>query len=172
LCLTQVILILVLVRSNFFIKKKDKNPPSKKTNVTNTLSRTKYKNSGLTTDLANDFKIKLVELMDKNKLYQNPNLRLKDIAFKMGISVHQTSQIINQKFGQDFNTFVNTYRVAEAIRLFRINENPSIGEVLFEVGFNNKATFNKAFKNYVNMTPTEFIEVLKQQKKIHLFPSS
>ncbi|MBS9463918.1 AraC family transcriptional regulator [Flagellimonas sp. 389] len=120
----------------------------------------------MTADLANDFKVKLVELMEKNKLYQNPNLRLNDIALELGISVHQTSQIINQRFGQDFNTFVNTYRVTEAIRLFRITENPSIGEVLFEVGFNNKATFNKAFKNYVHMTPTEFIEASKHKRKL------
>ncbi|UII76179.1 AraC family transcriptional regulator [Flagellimonas sp. HMM57] len=165
-------MILILIRGNFFIKKKEKNPLSKNTNVTKPLSKTKYKNSGLTTDLANDFKVKLVELMKKNKLYQNPNLRLNDVALKLGISVHQTSQIINQRFGQDFNTFVNTYRVAEAIRLFRINENPSIGEVLFEVGFNNKATFNKAFKNYVNMTPTEFIEASNNKNKVHLFPSN
>ena len=141
LFLTQVILILILVRSDFFSRKKAKNSSSKKINVKNSLSRIKYNNSGLTGDLANDFKIKLIELMDKNKLYQNPNLRLKDVAFKLGISVHQTSQIINQKFGQDFNTFVNTYRVTEAIRLFRINESQSVGEVLFEVGFYNKATF-------------------------------
>ena len=38
------------------------------------------------------------------------------------------------------------------------NSNLKIIEVAYETGFNNKATFNKAFKKETSLTPSEFIK--------------
>ncbi|PKV53170.1 AraC-like DNA-binding protein [Aquimarina sp. MAR_2010_214] len=118
--------------------------------------REKRRNLDLSYGLVNEFKKRLIRLMEEEKPFRNADLKLADLASKLGISTHQTSQIINQKFGQSFNTFINMYRITEAIRIFRCGTCSNFYDILFDVGFNNEETFNKAFKNYTNKTPIEF----------------
>ena len=56
--------------------------------------------------------------------------------------------------------FINSYRIKEAKRLLknRLNEKSTILEILFEVGFNSKAAFNKAFKKKTGLTPSEYMK--------------
>jgi AraC-like DNA-binding protein len=58
---------------------------------------------------------------------------------------------------------VNRYRIEEAKRLLTNPPDKKITvlEVLYEVGFNSKSSFNTLFKKYTGLTPSEF-------KKQHL----
>ena len=78
----------------------------------------------------------------------------------MGTTRHNTSQIINEHFNVNFFELLNRYRINEAINIFRqdVNGNLNIIDVAYEVGYNNKVTFNKAFKKETSVTPSEFIE--------------
>lgn len=116
----------------------------------------KHQKSDLSFNLVNDFKKKLIYLMEEEKPYRDANLKLMDLASKLGISEHQTSQIINQKFGKSFCSFINMYRITEAIKIFKYGTCSNIYDTLFDVGFNNKETFDEAFKNYTLKTPIEF----------------
>jgi len=153
---TDVVLIAILINLNTIQKKRGKASYSNLKKIKGEL-KAKYRNSSLSYDLARDYKKKLIRLMEEQKLYRNASLKLADLASELGISVHHTSQIINQKFGLDFNTYINIYRITEAIRIFRCRSGTNIYDVLFEVGFNNKTTFNKAFKKYTDKTPSQFI---------------
>ncbi len=91
----------------------------------------------------------------KEEGYKNPDLSRDLISKTTGISVHRISEIINIEFKKNFNDWVNDYRIKEAI-LHLIDSKLSIKEIYYEVGFNSKSAFNKAFKKRLHMTPTEY----------------
>ncbi|WP_350286993.1 AraC family transcriptional regulator [uncultured Croceitalea sp.] len=173
---TEVLVAFLIIQQfvNYYILKKLLNGASSvrkrtKKKVLNELrvvhgdsQKSKYCNTGLNTSLANDLKKKLLYVIEEEKVYRKSGLKLKDLAFRLGISTHQTSQLINQKFGNDFNTFINIHRIHEAIKIFRMHDEFSIGEVMYMAGFNSKTTFNKAFKNYTDQTPSEFVANLRE----------
>ena len=58
-----------------------------------------------------------------------------------------------------FYDLVNYFRIMEAIDIFEKDgkRNLNIIDVAYEVGYNNKVTFNKAFKKHVGKTPSAYI---------------
>ena len=119
--------------------------------------RLKFKNSDFQGDLTGNLTKRILHLMEEQKIFRDPDLKLTDMASKLGISAYQNSQIIKQRFGQDFGSFINTYRVTEAIAILRQGDGPDACDVFSKVGFGNEAAFNKAFKDRTDRTPQEFI---------------
>ena len=120
----------------------------------------KYKKSGLTKSLSVELKESLIKLLEEDKIYKNNSLNLNQLSEILGTTRHNTSQIINEHFNVNFFELLNRYRINEAINIFRqdVNGNLNIIDVAYEVGYNNKVTFNKAFKKETSVTPSEFIE--------------
>jgi YesN/AraC family two-component response regulator len=124
-----------------------------------TYNNEKYKTSNLS---KRDSKIifqKLVQLMRSEKYYLKEDLSLSQLADLTEIPYRDLSQIINENADLNFYNFINQYRVDEAKRLLLqiSNNNRTILDICFEVGFNTKATFNAAFKKFTNKTPSQFI---------------
>ncbi|WP_350292576.1 helix-turn-helix domain-containing protein [uncultured Croceitalea sp.] len=117
----------------------------------------KYKKTGLSKIVSQEFKEKLEKLMLEEKPFLDVEIRLDNIAEALGINRHQTSQIINEHFNSSFYDFINAYRVKESKRILKDQKNKiNISEVAFLSGFNNKVSFNIAFKKTTNMTPSEY----------------
>ena len=116
------------------------------------------KNKGETfeTSLLNEFYEKIKKHMENEKPYRDNELRLVHLADQLGYSTHLLSKVINKRAGKNFNHFVNEYRLAEAEKLISENTSARIKSIYFDVGFNNKATFYKAFKNKYQCTPSEY----------------
>ena len=97
-------------------------------------------------------------LLKEKKVYRNPTLSLKDLAVEMGTSARAVSHIINKSLADNFYDLINIYRIKEAQRILKDNRDPkqTVLEVLFEVGFNSKSSFNTQFKKKTGMTPSEF----------------
>ena len=66
--------------------------------------------------------------------------------------------MINETVGQNFFDFVNRYRIEEAKKLLAnpADKKITVLEVLYEVGFNSKSSFNTLFKKHTGLTPSEF----------------
>jgi AraC-like DNA-binding protein len=101
---------------------------------------------------------KIVALLEKEKIYQEPELTIKNMADKIQVPYYQVSQAINDVLNKNFYDLVNGYRVEEAKRLLLHpgNRNYTILSVGFEAGFNSKTTFNTVFKKFTGLTPTEY----------------
>lgn len=127
----------------------------------------KYKKSGLTDGYSEELRSQLQALFEGDKIYRNSNLNLENLSGKLGTTRHNVSQVINEHFEMNFFQFVNKYRIQEAVKMFEeSNYNDlKIINIAYDVGFNNKVTFNKAFKVEMNMTPTRFIDKMKQKQK-------
>lgn len=101
---------------------------------------------------------KIKALLNEEKIYTNPELKLANIADELSLPQHQLSKLINEKFGKSFNDLINEYRVQEFIE--RINKPEfktySIFGIALDVGFNTKSSFNSTFKKITGKTPSEF----------------
>lgn len=118
----------------------------------------KYLGSNLTSDQVEEFKQRLLALMSSEKPFLEPQVSLSDLSEKLSVSAKQLSQVINQSFNKSFFDFINSYRIREAQQILRESkdEKMTVLEVMFEVGFNSKSSFNTAFKKETGQTPTEF----------------
>lgn len=117
----------------------------------------KYEKTGLSEDFSQELKRKLQEIMQEQKPYLDPDVRLDTLAAMLDISRHHASQIINQHFSAHFYDFINKYRIRDAEQLLRDpNSSLSITDVAYQTGFNNRISFYKAFKKYLGMTPSEY----------------
>lgn len=100
--------------------------------------------------------------MKDEKPYLNPDLNLSELADDLKMNRGQLSQVINSGFGQNFNDFVNNYRV-NAIKE-KLNEGShkqlSLLGIAYDCGFNSKATFNRVFKKLTQTSPTEYLSTL------------
>ena len=104
------------------------------------------------------FHHKLVEEMRTNKLFLDNELSLSKLADAVGVSPHQLSRLINSVEEKNFFEFVNYYRVQESMRMLadKSFNKFTIIQIAFDSGFNNKNSFNKAFKNITGITPYEY----------------
>ncbi|MEA1938094.1 MAG: helix-turn-helix transcriptional regulator, partial [Pseudomonadota bacterium] len=98
--------------------------------------------------------LKVRELMDVDKLYQEPAFGRADLAREVGVPEHVISRVVNAAFGKGFRNMLNEYRVVEAQDMLK-NTGETITTIAFEVGFNSLASFNRAFRDIAGMSPSE-----------------
>jgi AraC-like DNA-binding protein len=117
---------------------------------------TKYEKSSLKYDQAKAYAIQLERFMAETKPYLKNELRLQEFADMMKIPAHHVSQVINEHLNTTFFDYINKYRVDEAKRLILTEPKSSLLEIAFKAGFNNKTSFNNAFKKFTSQTPAAF----------------
>lgn len=118
----------------------------------------KYAGSTLTNAEKEQIKLQLLAYMQKEKPFLEPQLTIEELADMLKIKSKTLSQVINECLNQNFFDFINRYRIEEAKRLLTnpADKKITVLEVLYEVGFNSKSSFNTLFKKYTGLTPSEF----------------
>lgn len=116
----------------------------------------KYKNTSISKEEIHSISEKLTQIFNEEKLYKNPNLKLKDVAEKINISSHQLSQFLNNNLKKSFNLFVNEFRIEEAKQLLQTNHQFTLEAIGYEAGFSSKSTFYATFKKISGVTPAQF----------------
>ena len=124
----------------------------------------KYVKSGLTKSLSLELKQHLAHLFEQEKLYRRNDINLDLVAKKLDTTRHNASQIINEHFEKSFHEFVNVYRIREAKELLEKKNDLNIIDIAYEVGYNNKVTFNKAFKKETSLTPSQYLSEIQKKK--------
>jgi AraC-like DNA-binding protein len=125
-------------------------------------------NSRLSPDRVSFILARLKNAMEVEKLYLEPALTVSTVANHVEIPAKQISAVINQAEAKSFNEFVNAYRVEEFKK--RIHDPKfqfmTIVGIALECGFNSQATFQRTFKAFERMSPTEYSNFLKNEKRI------
>lgn len=100
----------------------------------------------------------LQQAMERDKLYLDPSLDIQGLARKVGTNKATLSHVINNCLHQNFATFLNRYRIREAIQLLTDSQYANYKiEVIGEMcGYNNRQVFHAAFKKEMGITPTHF----------------
>ncbi|MBC9909161.1 helix-turn-helix domain-containing protein [Chitinophaga varians] len=96
---------------------------------------------------------KLEKTLHDKKLYQDPNIKLSDVAKEVKITPHQLSQLLNDNLGKSFSTYINEYRIQEACKLITTHTHLTFEAIGYEVGYNSKSTFYAAFRKVKDTTP-------------------
>ena len=99
----------------------------------------------------------LNKLMSEDFAYTNHDLRIADLAASLKVPEYQLRRTINRNLGyQNFNQFVNRYRVEEAARRLVSEPRAPILTIALDVGFRSISSFNTAFRAQYQKTPTDY----------------
>jgi AraC-like DNA-binding protein len=100
----------------------------------------------------------LKQYMTEKEPFLDPSLTIQELANQISIPVRDLSILINHHIDQHFFDFVNEYRIQKAMQILRDQSKNQLTvlEILYEVGFNSKSSFNTSFKKYTNLTPTAY----------------
>ncbi|HOO71555.1 MAG TPA: helix-turn-helix domain-containing protein [Spirochaetota bacterium] len=109
--------------------------------------------SGIETEQVNG---QLMKLMTDEKIYSEEDITLQDLADELSLTIHQLSHLINENYNMNFNNFINSFRVEEAMKMLVEESSRSIISIAHEVGFSSKSAFYAAFARFTGMTPTQY----------------
>ena len=100
----------------------------------------------------------LEKFMIDQKLFLDASLTMYDLSKHLNMPVRELSLLINHDLDQHFFDFVNGYRIRQAMEMLRDPDKKeyTVLEILYDVGFNSKSSFNTAFKKLTRLTPTEY----------------
>jgi AraC-like DNA-binding protein len=88
------------------------------------------------------------------------DISLPEIASEASMGVTAFCNFFKEQFRVTFVEYLNTVRIGHACKLLSMNDR-NIVEVAYECGFNNLANFNRQFKKFKNMTPSEYRKTLE-----------
>ncbi|MBR5905106.1 MAG: AraC family transcriptional regulator [Bacteroidales bacterium] len=92
----------------------------------------------------------------REKLYLSESLQRQDILDRFDISRRTLNDLLAAHAdGQSFTAYINSMRLADAVRLLHEEPGMSLTEIAESVGF-TPATFRDQFKRQFGMTPTEY----------------
>lgn len=109
----------------------------------------------------------LKRAMEDDKVYLDAELNIQKLAVLVGTNKTTLSLVINNYLHQNFATFLNRYRIREAVRLLsdsqmRNHKIEAIGEMC---GYNSRQVFHAAFKREMGITPTHFRRISKSSEQ-------
>jgi AraC-like DNA-binding protein len=114
----------------------------------------KYEKSALDAERANRIARKIEAAMSQDLLYREPDLSLWDLAKHIGVTSHYVSQTLNTHLGKSFFELVNGWRIKDALTQLKTTD-ATILVIAYDVGFNSRSAFYKAFKRETGKTPSD-----------------
>jgi AraC family transcriptional regulator len=85
----------------------------------------------------------------------NHDINLGTLCTRCGISRRHMGRLFTASIGITFRQYLRSVRMAKALKLLAQN-NVSVKEVAFTVGYSTCSAFSRDFKLAYNLTPTEF----------------
>lgn len=124
------------------------------------LAQLQQQKKGLTITEDNLYYKKICTLMEEEKRYRDPEIKLQTLSEEINISANYLSQVINTLSGHNFSDFVNHYRIEEikSKLLHPAFEEYPVLSIGLEAGFNSKSAFYNSFKKHTGLSPTAFRE--------------
>ncbi len=94
----------------------------------------------------------------------NKNITVEKASNYAKKTPNYVSSIFKKEMGITFNEYLNKYRIEQAKKLIQF-EDLLIYEVGIKVGFKDYIYFNKIFKKYEKISPTEFRKTIQRKLK-------
>lgn len=101
--------------------------------------------------------------MTVDKIYKDTNLNLQYLSNHLESNTKYVSSAINNHFNKNFSSYINEYRINEAISLLsdRDQEQYTLEHIANMSGFKSRSAFISSFKKIKNMTPSQFKKSLE-----------
>jgi len=104
-----------------------------------------------------------------NKVYQflmqnfHRDIELKEVADLCNMTPNAFCRFFKSRTQKSVTQFLNELRIGHASTLLQ-NDDYSISDVCYECGFNNLTNFNKFFKTFRLMTPSEYKKEIQKSR--------
>lgn len=171
-CFNLVIIVMLLIYNNKihklrFLSEFDTQKPVTdrvaESKITSVLQKTDEKES-----IDEEMVEKLKNIMENEMLFKKPNLNISALSTHFNVNYTHISRIIRYKGYANFNHYLNSYRIKHVKML--INEGDlqkmTLMYIYTEAGFSNQATFNRVFKQIEGITPSEYINSIKEKSDL------
>lgn len=108
--------------------------------------------------LMDELKMKVHEILFKQKHYKDKDYSAKKLAEDLGTNTRYISAVVNVKFHMNYTSLVNKYRVEEAMGILASKRFGKLNmeDVSDMVGFANRQSFYAAFYKQNKCTPREY----------------
>jgi len=106
--------------------------------------------------------LKLEKQLATHQDYLEPDLKLADLADRIGANTSVLSKVINAHYGLNFNDFINAKRCEAFMKRLQNGEHKqhTLLSLALDSGFNSKSTFNRAFKKHFGISPGQAVKEL------------
>ena len=99
---------------------------------------------------------KVETLMEEQKIYLKPNLKIAEVVKQCGVCRTYVSNYINQT-GNNFSEYINKHRVEHAKTILSQSPTKKMVVVSEESGFTSEASFYRNFRKFTGLTPQEWL---------------
>ncbi|GAB4183683.1 MAG: AraC family transcriptional regulator [Wenzhouxiangellaceae bacterium] len=100
---------------------------------------------------------KWLTMIDQQGWWRDPQLTLAGLARKLETNTTTLSQTLNQGLNENFNSVINRLRIEAICRqLVAAETDQALLNIALDMGFNSKNSFNRNFKRFTGMTPSEY----------------
>ena len=105
-----------------------------------------------------EIQTRLTFLLDVEKIFRDGDLTLLSLSEKLDITPHQLSWIINDKMNQSFSNLINRHRIEDVKKRLAdgAKNDATILQMALDSGFSTKTAFNRAFKKFTGLTPSQY----------------
>lgn len=108
------------------------------------------------------YQLKAIETNRINTVYNytakhfKQKITLEEVASLLNMTPTSFSRYFTMKTSKSFSYFLTELRIRNACKALSTEEVKNIAQICYESGFNTLSNFNKQFKTFVGMTPTEY----------------
>lgn len=132
----------------------------------------KYKNSSLSDEDKKALLAKILSVMENVDEICSLSFSAERLAQLTDSKYKYVSQVINEKYGCNFNMFLNKFRIKEACR--RFSDVDKYGQYTIDamsqsLGFKSRTTFTSSFKKIIGLTPSQYSKLAKEDKENAFF---
>ena len=101
----------------------------------------------------------LSALMDKDELFLKPDLRSKEVAEQLQITIQTFSYVLNKGLQKSFHDYINGLRVAYVKKQLQAGEleRKTLAGIAQDAGFNSESSFYRVFKKHTGTTPKKYL---------------
>lgn len=119
--------------------------------------------------LMDELKEKILNIILFEKKFKDKDYSAKRLAEDLGTNTRYISAVVNVRFHMNYTSFVNKFRVEEAMTLLvdRRYKDLNMEDISDMVGFSNRQSFYAAFYKFNGITPREY---KLQQEAQHPLP--
>jgi AraC-like DNA-binding protein len=101
---------------------------------------------------------KITQTIENHKLYLKADCTINDISRVSELPRHIISKIINNRLRMKFPDFMNEFRIknAKEILVDKEFQDLTFESIALKCGFGSKSNFNKKFKKFTKITPSQY----------------
>lgn len=108
--------------------------------------------------LMDELEEKIYDLVVVKKKYKDKNYTARRLANDLCTNTRYVSAVVNVRFGMNYTSFINKYRIQEAVALLtsKRQERLRMEDISDMVGFANRQSFYAAFYRFIGIKPKEY----------------